>query len=142
MDIQREFTTRTFRVLGYCRSTVGGYDIWEYNGLESTMCSWFIKQRNVADTSINVMNYMAVIKCLEHINDMTEYMHEYINLDARPRIEIICGCFMVCQQLNGTMQSSALKQLHQQCNRLINHISLRINVTFVYDSNLIPPKYV
>jgi len=133
-----DFTTRTFCTFGYCRSTVGGYDIWES---ETThILNHIIKCSNICSTSINVMNYTAVIECLSHINNMTEYTHEYANMDARPRVNIVCGCFMVCQQLNKTMQSNALKSMYLECEQLVNILYKRVCIKFVYDQYLVPLK--
>jgi len=134
IDHSIEFTTCTFCILGYCRSTVGGYDVWSNDPTDP--CLWHNLQRNIPNTSINAMNYMAVVDCLDHILDMVEYSHEYTNLEARPHVYIQCGCFMVCQQLNGQMQSNALKLWYIECEKRMHRLNNRAQLTIKYVPDL------
>ena len=82
----------TYHVLGYCRSTVGGHDVWDPADPASGLR---LQLRSVPRTSINLMNYRAVLDLLRLLL--------LLEAPPPPRIELRVGCYAVVQQLNGDM---------------------------------------
>lgn len=121
----------TLNVLGYCRSTVGGYDVW----VPGEPAPALLQLRDVANTSINRMNYLAVHDCLLHVRAA---------IDAPEQLELRIGCYAVHGQLVGSIP---VRQAHcrDMCDRiatLVRECADRTRVHFRYDPDLTAPRAV
>lgn len=131
------FVDDTFNVYGYCRSTVGGYYIWETNEPKNCI-PYKCSEIDIPSTSINVMNYTAMIKCLHYIDSLDVYNSFPISFEFRPKLMIRCGCFIVCQQLNGKMKGMALKEWRDVAMCILAKLTQRLNITIQYDPDMVP----
>ena len=115
-------------VYGYCRSTVGGYDVWT----QDTQKRLLLSESNIRNTTINKMNYLAVFELLSAL-------HNTIVPEPDDPIVIVCNCSLMYKQLCGHLECKLLapefKEVQKQLFR-IKQISL---VEFVYDNQLYPP---
>jgi len=117
----------TLNVLGFCRSTVGGYDVWTSGD------SALMRRRNVAGTTINRMNYQAVYDCLVHV---------LASIDAPQQLELRIGCYSVVGQLTGCIPAR-LAHVRDMCGRitdLVRECAPRTEVRFQYAPDLDPPR--
>lgn len=118
----------TYYVLGYCRSTVGGFDVWANDHI-------LFSETNVLDTTINKMNYNA-------LNLLLTFLCEFPPNTIDQDINIQCGCFMVWQQINRHMVSNSLKVEYTKSNELLLELKTKNPATLVdiyYNNQLRPP---
>lgn len=129
----------TYCVLGYCRSTFGGFDVWKVgaDGEEYAVGM----RRMVSDSTINKMNYEGLLFCLESIRDEAVGRGEAAANAAPVQISVWCGCFLVCKHLSGGYQSAVLRPYFALVRQLLDELTaLRVTVTCEYVPDLCVPK--
>lgn len=131
----------SLNVLGYCRSTVGGFDVWP-QGAAAPVCSL----RGAPATTINLMNFAAAEAALEWLADRcwTESVRAATGAGATPpQIELRVGCFAVAGLLSGRVPARK-PHVIARCERFaaLRHARLPAGaeVRVVYVRGLDPPR--
>jgi hypothetical protein len=135
----------TMNVLGYCRSTVGGFDVWA-PGAAAPLCAL----RGALATSINRMNFAATEAALEWFADhwamyaaRSAAASEEEEHRPPPLIELRVGCFAVAGLLSGRVPARA-PHVIAMCERFAALRSARLpagaEVRVVYVRGLDPPR--
>lgn len=135
-------------VLGYCRSTVGGFDVW-VPGAEAPLRAL----RGAPATTINLMNFAAAEAALEWFADrwaaaaaaatISPEMDGEERRRRPPRIELRVGCFAVAGLLSGRVPARA-PHVVERCERFAALCRARLpvgaEVRVVYVRGLDPPR--
>ncbi len=104
--------------------------------------AYIISEKNIPETTINKMNYAALIYLLTYL---LEEQIPLVSTGGNEVITIRCGCFMVYQQMTRQMASQALKAEYTIAAGLLhklqkNHPHTVFNI--YYDDKLRPPPYL
>lgn len=144
-------STSKYFVLGYCRSTFGGYDVWTdepetYNMRDEPEKKNIGTLRLAPNTTINRMNYAGLVCCLESILN-THVPPPHLDNLTNPKvpsihnITIVCGCFIVCQHMSGGYQSTKLRTYYLQAKHILDELATHnTTVRLVYDPAICAPK--
>lgn len=150
-------------VLGYCRSTVGGYDVWQppqttpsppppppqpspssRRQLLMMLQQPQLQSRGVVGTTINRMNYQAAIDCLASVATRLDEDGEDEGEDDLLLL-LRVGCYSVAGQLTGTIpvRRPHVRELGERVAALVLRLlTKRVHVRFEYAADLDPPRSV
>lgn len=129
---------------GYCRSTVGGYDVWtetynENKPDEYLLCNPIIQtpifsESNIRGTTINKMNYLAMRELLSYLLDI------YTGSLPNTTVTIACNCRLMFKQLCGHLHSKQLNPEYQATYKLLDQLKKRCTVNLTICDNMHPPN--
>ena len=136
----------TYFVLGYCRSTFGGFDVWSADRAKKETTRVIETRRLEPNTTINKMNYAGLVCCLDHIlttvapTIVPTIAPTAIKENNSRTITVICGCFLVCQHMNGGYQTAKLRMYYNQAKAKMDELALNgVTVVLAYDPDIRAP---